>query len=84
MPVAFYLAAQNGNQLLGTVATVGQILPGAAETVVLSFAPPGPITGPYTIYVVVDDDGKGQGVVNECDENNNASAPLAVGCPRIG
>ena len=31
--------------------------------------------------VVVDDDGTGNGALNECDEDNNASEPIKVCIP---
>ena len=55
--------------LLGTVQTQGALVAGAAEKVSLSF--PGKFDS-VTVWAVADDDGMGNGVLNECDEVNNS------------
>lgn len=75
--VAFY----DEDTLLGVVQTTGAIPAGAAETVellVVDAAKP-----PFDIRVVVDDDGTGNGALNECDEDNNATVPGEV-CTQVG
>lgn len=76
--VAFYDA---GAGLLGVVRTRGALGPGGAEKVRLPVAPPG--DGPFSITVVVDDDGTGGGSFNECNEDNNGSDPLEM-CAPVG
>jgi hypothetical protein len=83
VPVTFYWANGGTNQVVATVMTQGELLPGAGETVSYTWMPAAP-TGPLTVLVVVDDAGAPMtGVVNECDETNNVSQPIAVGCPSI-
>ncbi|MHB8878746.1 MAG: FG-GAP-like repeat-containing protein, partial [Myxococcaceae bacterium] len=83
--VTFYYRDGAGvAQVLKTVQTAGPILAGASEVVSTVWAPGGNAAGPYTVWVVVDDDGTGQGVVNECDEANNRADPIVIGCPQIG
>jgi hypothetical protein len=67
--VAFYDDAT----LLGVVQTTGAIPAGAAETVELLVDDA--VNPPYSITVVVDDDGMGNGALNECNEDNNATVP---------
>ena len=62
--------------LLGTVQTQGALPPGAAEKVSLQY--PGMFDS-VTVYAVVDDDGMGNGQLNECDEVNNSS-PMSEVC----
>jgi len=75
--VSFY----NGATLLGVVQTQGPIVAGGSETVTLSVPDPG--GAPFEITVTVDDDGEMNGVLNECIEDNNTTAPLEV-CKPIG
>lgn len=67
--VAFY----DETTLLGVVQTTGAIPAGAAETVELMVDDA--VNPPFSITVVVDDDGMGNGAFNECNEDNNATAP---------
>jgi hypothetical protein len=84
-PVTFYVQQGGAFQAVGTVMTTGPIFPGASETVSLPWSPPGgDAVGPWDVRAVVDDDGTGKGVVNECDETNNASPDRMLGCNRIG
>ncbi len=59
---------------LGTVQTTSAIPAGGAETVYLDA--PAPASPPFDVYVVVDDDGLGGGLLNECIEDNNQSPPV--------
>lgn len=80
--VTFYYRDSAGMpQVLTTVQTTGPIYAGASEAVSVVWTPVG--MPPFFVWVVVDDDGTGLGTVNECDELNNRSAPIAVGCPQI-
>ncbi len=76
--VAFYEADLG---LLGVVQTAGALAPGAAEKVSLDVAAAG--NEPFSVRAVVDDDGMGAGVLNECDEANNEHAPVD-GCKPVG
>ncbi|MEZ4449260.1 MAG: VCBS repeat-containing protein [Nannocystaceae bacterium] len=75
--VAFY----DDDKLLGVVKTKAAIPAGASETVSLEV--PAPMDAPFTVTVVVDDDGMSGGALNECIEDNNTSAPL-VACKPVG
>jgi hypothetical protein len=75
--VAFY----DEGTLLGVVQTMNAIPAGGSETVSLTVedvADP-----PFLVTVVVDDDGQGNGALNECDEENNASEPTEF-CQQVG
>lgn len=68
---AFYDGPPTGGGLLiGTVSTSGILAPGQYEDVTITWVNP-PTAGIHTIYVVADDDGSHQGIVDECDEDNN-------------
>jgi hypothetical protein len=62
--------------LLGTVQTQGALPAGASEKVSLSY--PGMFES-VTVWAVVDDDGMGNGQLNECDEVNN-TGPMTEVC----
>ena len=62
--------------LLGTVQTQGPLVAGAAEQVKISV--PGMFDS-ATVWAVADDDGMGNGILNECDEVNN-SLPKSQVC----
>ncbi|MDC0670089.1 FG-GAP-like repeat-containing protein [Nannocystis radixulma] len=65
--VAFY---EQNIGLLGVVPTKGPLVAGAAEQVTLEYA------GAFdsvTVWAAADDDGTGNGVLNECVEDNNSS-----------
>jgi hypothetical protein len=64
---------------LGTVTTQNQLPAGAKETVTLVTSE---AINAATVWAVVDDDGMGNGSLNECDEDN-ASAMVVV-CIPIG
>ncbi|MCP4079863.1 MAG: PASTA domain-containing protein, partial [Planctomycetaceae bacterium] len=68
--ISFY----NGNPastgtLLGTVQTGKRLEPGDYEETAFQWNNPGQDV--YTVYVVVDDDGTGNGSISEVNENNN-------------
>jgi hypothetical protein len=71
--VSFY---EQNSGLLGTVQTQGPLVAGAAEQVFLSV--PGQFAA-VTVWAVVDDDGMGNGVINECVEDNN-TGPMGKVC----
>lgn len=77
--VAFY---EKTLGLLGVVQTQGPLVGGANETVGLNFDGGG--LESWEFYVVVEDDGTGNGVLNECKEDNNQSEDLAAMCGVIG
>jgi len=68
--VAFYDGNPNaGGTLLGIVTTNIDLPPGYYEDITFTWLTP--IQGYHDFYVVVDDDGTGQGSVGECCELNN-------------
>ena len=73
--VAFY----DAGTLIGVVQTENAIPAGGSETVGLMAEDL--MNPPYDLTVVVDDDGMGMGAFNECDEENNESAPLEACIP---
>ena len=77
--VAFYEGdPQNGGVLLGATSTQETLSSGAYEDVSLTWDAPS--YGLHEIYVVVDDDGSGNGSFRESDEENNiASSTLFIG-----
>ena len=77
--IAFYTV--NPKTLIGVVQTPGRLLPGQSELVSISFTLP--VHQNYTVEAVADDNGSGVGAASECNEGNNASAPLSVGCTTI-
>jgi hypothetical protein len=71
IPVAFYLV--DPKTLLDVEHTKSVLLPGGSETVSYTWTIPANQQGTaLKIEFVVDDDGKGNGMVNECNETNNA------------
>ena len=82
--VTFYTRDAAGLPVvIKTVQTAGPIYAGASELVSVVWTPAGGTIGPLSVWVVVDDDGAGVGTVNECDELNNRSLPISVGCATI-
>ena len=77
LDVAFYA---DGN-LLGVTQTNAPIPAGGAVTVSIEVDPPKSL--PADFHVSVDDDGSGQGALNECREGNNASPPVKH-CQPVG
>ncbi|MBI4700976.1 MAG: VCBS repeat-containing protein [Deltaproteobacteria bacterium] len=86
--VAFYRLVDPGptRELLGVAKTTKVLLPGASEPVAVDWSPLPPDARhvPVSFEVVVDDDGTGAGVANECDESNNAGYfdAACAGVPR--
>ncbi len=78
--VAFYFGDPDaGGVLAGVAATTQNLLPGQYEDVILS-VDPAP-AGPLDVCVLVDDDGAGNGALNECDEvNNRCCSRLPIVC----
>jgi len=76
LSVSFYLGTPAApGRLLGTAMTTRILVPGAAETVTLAFAPTAAEqTGmPLEFFAVADDVGDGTGEHNECIEDNNTA-----------
>ncbi|MBW2736334.1 MAG: VCBS repeat-containing protein, partial [Deltaproteobacteria bacterium] len=83
--VTLYLVDANGDIALQTVATKTTIYPKQAETISFDVAvPAGSFNKTIELYVVVDDDGQGKGMVNECEEENNRIDLGSVQCAGIG
>jgi hypothetical protein len=82
VPVAFYEGTTaDPAALLGTAATTVSLLPGASALVTL-VVPLG--AGPtYDFLAMVDDDGAGAGIVEECREDNNDATIEGVDCVLI-
>ena len=84
LSVTFYNQSGLGYEVIGTVTTSAELLPGALQTVTLDWTPPGDPKGPFTVHALVDQDAAGLGLVNECLEDNNQSIDMVIGCPQIG
>lgn len=85
VPVTFYYVNQAGTStVIATVLTTVPILAGGSQVVSTPWTPPGDARVSYKVRVVVDDDGKGVGRFNECNETNNSSTVFTVGCPTVG
>ena len=78
VPVAVY-ESRAGGKILALAHTARAIEPGANEVVAIDLAPPP--TVPTDLDIVLNDDGTGQGVVGECNADNNTVALAAVECP---
>ncbi|HTP29557.1 MAG TPA: hypothetical protein VMK12_28305, partial [Anaeromyxobacteraceae bacterium] len=76
IPIAVY-QGQPGGTLLATAQTAGAIDPGASGQVTIEV----PLAHYSTLSVVVNDDGTGQGVVGECNRNNNDATLSIAQCP---
>jgi hypothetical protein len=79
VPVAFYRGTvADAAALIGVVSTAAALLPGASTVVEID----APLVGdaPYSFLAVVDDDGTGAGVVQECDEDDNGGTIADVSC----
>ena len=79
VPVTFYegtLAMPGAT--IGTAMTMVDLLPGASTVVTMD----APLVGdpPYEFHVVVDDDGAGGSIVEECREDNNDAELGEVDC----
>jgi hypothetical protein len=82
--VSFYLGLPTGtHELLGTVPT-GEPMPVGFDDVRVGFEFLLPDWDErYDLYVVIDDDGTGRGLIRESNEENNTSFLLDVGCSGI-
>ena len=69
-PIAFYA---DGN-LIGQSATINEIDINGIENGSISLFIPEIINNTFTLTLVVDDDGTGNGIISELDENNNNSS----------
>ncbi len=78
VPVAAY-TPKPGGTLLAVGHTTAAIEPGASTTVSIDLSPVP--ASPTDVAVVVNDDGTGQGVVNECDTSNNTVLLPGLTCP---
>jgi hypothetical protein len=84
VPVAFYhVDSATTRTLIGVGRTRRVLLPGGSEPVRVDWSPlPAELVdATIQVEIVVDDDGTGHGVANECDETDNAAtiAPLCAG-----
>jgi hypothetical protein len=86
IPVAFYEGTPDGaHTLIGVVTTDRRLMPGESTVLSVEFdIPPGEEDTVFDFYVVVDSDADGGGVVHECIEDNNTSAPFSGFCQFIG
>jgi len=74
IPVAFYQLEPGPRTLIDVRHTTTVLLPGASQPLSVDWSvPPELATAEVTFEVVVDDDGSGAGMANECDETNNAA-----------
>ena len=81
VPVTFYYSENGTDKVLGTVKLATGLLPGGSTTVSYEWNPTP--SGSTEVYAVVGDDGTGTLIVNECNDLNNTSATISVGCPGI-
>ena len=80
VPVAVYAGAAGAAPPVALGRTVGGIVPGESETLVLNVPAP---AGARDFTVVLNDDGTGEGVVGECDRANNAVVLAGARCPAV-
>ena len=84
--VTLYHVQSGGTRAaLATVQTTTTIDPGQSETVTFDVPRPAGVGNNQSIdlVVVVDDDGSGNGAINECDEMNNETALAPLPCKSI-
>lgn len=88
LPVSFYVMEGAAWTWFATVATDVPLLPGASTWVEATYTPPvGMEAAEFDFRVVVDDDGTGAGVHNECEdggEDNNEAFLSDAGCAGPG
>ena len=86
IPVSLYGSIQGQPfTLLKTALTKGALIPGQTESVPFSLNTPKTYSKEHvTLQAVVDDDGKGKGLANECNEKNNTVQLGKVYCPGVG
>ncbi len=81
--VDFYAGVDATGMLLGSTVTDKQLLPGGSTKVKLKVpAPPEGQTQDY--YVEVDKASEGDGVILECNEDNNGGKTTMAACPMPG
>jgi hypothetical protein len=81
--VDFYAGQDASGMLLGSGVTTKALLPGGSTKVTLLVAaPPGDGTQDY--FVEVDSASEGDGVVLECNEENNGAVVTDAKCPMPG
>ncbi|MEM7604167.1 MAG: CARDB domain-containing protein [Myxococcota bacterium] len=84
VPVAVYATLMGSEEeLVGVLNTTRLLLPGQSETLVIGWTPSGGwLTNLFSARAVVDSDGEGGSVFNECNEDNNegTSADGLTGC----
>lgn len=71
LPIATKIAIYINNQLAVVTQTNAAIAIGASQNASIVINLPAGIASPFTVKIVVDDDGQGIGGVTETDENNN-------------
>jgi len=83
--VTFYAAGDpRERDPVGTAVTTEAILPGAGQWVELRIeSPPRDDQGRVYFHAAVDQNADGDGMHNECNEENNVSAPISVDCRGI-
>ncbi|MBW2262106.1 MAG: hypothetical protein JRG91_09050 [Deltaproteobacteria bacterium] len=85
--VSFYEGDPTGvYSLVAVLNTTRRLLPGESELLEVDWTIPGDRREDgeiFSFFMVVDDDGTGTGHVNECNEDNNQSAPLLTECPGV-
>ena len=74
LPTATKIAVYINNQLAGTTQTTAAIAIGASQNGSITVNLPTGIISPFTVKIVVDDNGQGVGAVTETDEDNNEFA----------
>lgn len=77
--VTFRLDASDG-EVLCRAATEVDLHPGECTDVACDWTDV-PMDDPHDVWAVVDDDGTGEGAVNECLEGNNLAVVESVRCP---
>ena len=79
--VAVYLGQLlSPSQFVGVATTTQSLLPGGSQLLKIDYQVPKGSLGPFDFWAKADDNGKGHGVVAECDENNNTAALSGVKC----
>jgi hypothetical protein len=82
--VSFYTGNPAGShELLGTVPTEEPIPPGFTDVWVSYDFRLTEFKERYDLYVTIDDDGSGEGLIEEVDEENNTAFLLDIGCSVI-
>ena len=74
LPTATKIAVYINNSLVGMTQTTAAIAIGGSENGSILLNLPVGIVSPFTVKIVVDDDGQGVGMVTEIDEDNNENS----------